>query len=53
METYYLQKLCVLSIECVLIYIIETISIAVGTGCIFPHCAVGHHKKTYNRLTIS
>ena len=40
----------------VLIDIIVTISIAVGTGCNFPHGEVGtksQHVKTYNRLTIS
>ena len=47
---------CVLSIECVLKDIV-TISIAVGTGCNFPHREVDtkfHHIKTcHNRLTIS
>ena len=55
METYYLQKLCILSTECVLIDIIVTIS-TVGTGCNFLHGEVStrsHHIKTYNRLTIS
>ena len=56
-ETYYLKKLCALSTECVLIDIIVTISIAVGTGCNFPHGEVGtksHHIKTYhNRMTTS
>ena len=48
---------CVLSIECVLKDIIVIISIAVGTGCNFPHREVDtkfHHIKTcHNRLTIS
>ena len=49
METYYLKKLCVLSTECVLIDIIVTISITVGTGYNFPHGEVdtkSHHIKT-------
>ena len=63
METYNLLPtetvcVCVLSrpTECVLMDIIVTISIAIGTGCNFPHREVGtkpHHIKTYNRLTIS
>ena len=56
LETYYLYKICVLSTECVLIDITVTISIAVGTGCNFPHGGVGtksHHIKTYHWLTIS
>ena len=56
METYYLQKLCILSTECVLRDIIVTITIAVGTGCNFPHGEAGtksDHIKIYNRLTIS
>ena len=57
MKIYYLYKLCVLSTECVLVDIVVTINIAVGTGCNVPHGVVGtksHHIKTYhNRLTIS
>ena len=63
METYNLLPtetvcVCVLSrpTECVLIDIIVTISIAIGTGCNFPQGEVGtkfHPIKTYNRLTIS
>ena len=59
METYYLQKLCVSSTECALIDIIDiivTVTIAVGTGCYFPHGEIGtksHHIKTFNRLTIT
>ena len=57
METYYLKKLRALSTECVLIDIIVTITIVVGTGCNFPHGKVGtksHHIKTYhNRMTKS
>ena len=52
METYYLQKLCVLTV-CVLIDITVTINIAVGTGSNFPHHKVGtksHHIKTYNTV---
>ena len=41
METYYLQKLCILSTECVLIDIIVTISIAVDTECKFPQGGFG------------
>ena len=53
METVW--KLFDLSTECVLIDIIATISIAVGTGCNFTHDEVGtksDHLKIYNRLTI-
>ena len=56
MKTYYLEKLCVLSTECVLIDIIVTNSIAVGTAYIVSHGEVGtksHNIKTYNRLIIS
>ena len=45
-----------LSTECIMIDIIVTISVAVGTGCSIPHSDVdtkSYHIKTYNRLTTS
>ena len=51
METYYITIEIVCQID-----ITVTISIAVATGCNFPHGEVGkksHHIKVYNRLSIS
>ena len=46
-----IYKNCVLSNGCVLIDIVASISMAVGTECNFPHGEVGietHHIKRYN-----